>query len=215
MIIKQNVKILSNPLRLIRICFQKYPRISQLQRPQEDISSRQGMLSKLLPVVEKELQSKIDRIGVIKRQKRTGQFRREFFFPSKVDHVSQTRKLPTVEITQKTVGRLGGLIRRKAAAKFNKLYLAKVRRRRYVKQGSHWFHDTITWNIPSSGWSTDLSQDENKTTLTKAFRLWAEVSPLQFRWLHPPASVDREVCYRYERVRIRYLVIISVLCQTL
>ena len=148
------------------------------------------MLSKLLPVVEKELQSKIDRIGVIKRHRRTGQFRREFFFPSKVDHVSHTSKLPTAEITQKTVDRLGGLIRRKAAAKFNKLDRAKVRRRRYVKQGSQWHHHTITWNIPSNGWSEKLSQNETKTTLTKAFRLWAEVSPLQFRWLDPPASVD-------------------------
>ena len=148
------------------------------------------MLSKLLPVVEKELQSKIDRIGVIKRHKRTGQFRREFFFPSMVDHVSQTSKLPTVKIMQKTAGSLRGLIRRKAAAKFNKLDRAKVRRRRYVKQGSQWHHDIITWNIPTNGWSTDLSQYETKTTLTKAFRLWAEVSPLQFRWLDPPASVD-------------------------
>ena len=172
----------------IRICFQKYPRISQLQKPQEDISSRQGMLSKLLPVVEKELQSKIDRIGVIKRHKRTGQFRREFFFPSKVDHVSHTSKLPAVEITQRTVGRLGGLIRRKAAAKFNKLERAKVRRRRYVKQGSQWHHNNITWNIDC--WSTKLSQNVAKTTLTKAFRLWAEVSPLQFSWVDPPASVD-------------------------
>ena len=174
----------------IRICFQKYPRISQLQKPQEDTSLRQRMPSKLLPVVEKELQSEIDRIRVIKRHKRTGQFRKEFFFPSKVDHVSPTSKLPTVEITQKTAGRLGGLTRQKAAAKFNKLERAKVRRRRYVTQGSQWHHDTITWNVPSNGWSTKLSRYETKTTLTEAFRLWAEVSPLQFRWLDPPASVD-------------------------
>ena len=189
MINRRYVQILPNPLRSIGF-FQEYTRSTQIQKPQQYTSSRQGMLTQLLLAVEKEFQSKINRLGVIKRHQRTGQFRREFFFPSKVDHVSQRRKLPTVEITQKTVGRLGGLTRRKAAAKFNKLLRAKVRRRRYVKQGSRWFHDNITWNIPSSGWSTQLTHDEAKNTLTEAFRLWAEVSPLQFRWLDPPASVD-------------------------
>ena len=147
------------------------------------------MLRKL--AVEKELQSKIDKLGVIKRYKRTGKFPREFFFPSKVGHISQTSKLPTSEIKpQKTVGRLGGLIRRNAASIFSQVYRAKIRRRRYVKHGSQWFHDTITWNIPANGWSTKLTHDEVNTTLIKAFRLWAEVSPLKFRWLDPPASVD-------------------------
>ena len=179
-----------NLLRSIRICFQKYPGIFQLLKSRPYISSRQGMLTKLLPEVEKELQSKINSLEVIKRHKRTGQFQKEYFFPSKTGHVSQTSKLPTVEITQKTAGRLGGVIRRKAAAKFGKLYRAKVRRRRYAKHGSQWFHDTITWNIPANGWSTKLTHAEVNTTLTKAFRLWAEVIPLKFRWLDPPASVD-------------------------
>ena len=139
------------------------------------------MLTERLLAVEKELQSKIDRLGVIKRHKHTGQFRRQFFFQTKLSN-SVTK--------QTTVGRLGGLIRRKAAAKFNKLYRTKLRRRRYVKHGSQWYHDTITWNIPPNGWSTQLTHGEVKTTLTEAFRFWAEVSPLQFRWLDPPASVD-------------------------
>ena len=98
--------------------------------------------------------------------------------------------LPTIEITQKTMDYLGGLVRRKAAAKFSKIRGGKARRRRYVKQGSRWYSNTITWNIPSGGWSSQLSNSEVNSTLTKAFRIWAEVSPLVFRWVDPPTQAD-------------------------
>ena len=145
---------------------------------------------KHLLTVEKELQAKIKRVQVIKSLKQTGQLRKEFFFPSKTANVSQENKLPHVEITPKTKGYLGGLIRRKAAARFKKLRRGKARCRRYVKQGSKWPHDIITWTIPSSGWSTALSNSEVNTTLTSALRIWAEVSPLQFRWVDPSTSAD-------------------------
>ena len=140
--------------------------------------------------MEKELQAKIKRLQVVKRLKQTGQLRKEFFFPPKTTNVSPENKLPHVEITSKTKDYLGGLVRRKAAAKFKKLRRGRTRCRRYVKQGSRWAHDTITWTIPSSGWSRVLSNNKVNKTLTKAFRLWAEVSPLQFRWVDPPTSVD-------------------------
>ena len=100
------------------------------------------------------------------------------------------RNLPTIEITQKTMEYLCGLVRRKAAAKFSKIRGGKARRRRYVKQGSRWYSNTITWNIPSGGWSSQLSNSEVNRTLTKAFRIWAEVTPLVFRWVDPPTQAD-------------------------
>jgi len=55
---------------------------------------------------------------------------------------------------------LRGLVRLKDAAKLSKIRGGKARRRRYVKQGSGWYSNTITWNIPSGGWSSQLSNSE-------------------------------------------------------
>ena len=60
------------------------------------------------------------------------------------------------------------------------------RLRRYVKQGSKlkkvlW--PVITWNVPSNGWSKKLANAVVNKTLEKAFRMWAEVTPLRFRWV--------------------------------
>lgn len=65
---------------------------------------------------------------------------------------------------------------------------ARVRHRRFVTQGSQWPVGTITWNIDQ--WSQHLSNADVNRTFVRAFRIWAEVSPLTFRWLDPPAAVD-------------------------
>lgn len=67
----------------------------------------------------------------------------------------------------------------------------KLRRRRYVLQGSKWpvgSSGRITWNIVQ--WSASLSNNDVESTLTKAFRKWAEVSPLVFRKLDSSATAD-------------------------
>ena len=105
---------------------------------------------------------------------------------------------------------LGGLVRRKAAAKLSKIRGGKPRRRRYVKQGSRWYSNTITWNIPSGGWSSQLSNSEVNSTLTKAFRIWAEVSPLVFRWVDPPTQANITVLFATGKERNK----VPVVCRT-
>ena len=137
--------------------------------------------------------------------------RKDFFFPPKNDHDSQMSNLPTIEITQKTMDYPGGLVRRKAAAKLSKIRGGKARRRRYVKQGSRWYSNTITWNIPSGGWSSQLSNSEVNSTLTKAFRIWAEISPLVFRWVDPPTQADITIKFATGKERNK----VRIVCRTL
>lgn len=54
------------------------------------------------------------------------------------------------------------------------------RRKRYVVQGSRFHKDLITYKI--TGYSKKLTKAEVNEIIAKAFRLWAEVVPLQFRW---------------------------------
>ena len=172
--------------------FQEYPHISQVQkRPQDYRSSRQGTLRQRPLAVKKVLQSTIERKSVIQRLQQIGQFRKEFFsFPTKSGQGSQLSNLPTFEITQKTMDYASRLIQRKAAAKFSKIRGRKIRRRRYSLQGTSWHSDTITWNVPSGAWSTKLSVSDVNNTLAKAFRIWAEVSPLVFRWVDQPDQAN-------------------------
>ena len=63
------------------------------------------------------------------------------------------------------------------------------RHRRYAVQGSKLNGPLVTWNVPSSSWSTKLSQNDVNKTLEKAFRIWAEVIPLKFRWVDQNADI--------------------------
>ena len=122
--------------------------------------------------------SSILRRAVIQRLKRTGKLRSEFFFPSKTGRILQKSK----RVTQKNL--------RKATA--NVVRNGKLRRRRYALQGSQWPVGEITWNIvPSIGrWSASLSNGDVEDILTKAFRIWAEVSPLVFRKVDSGTTAD-------------------------
>lgn len=124
--------------------------------------------------------SSILRRAVIQRLQRTGKLRLEFFFPSKTGRILQKSK----RVTQKKLQYLAKFHLRKATT--NVFRNGKLRRRRYVLQGSQWAvgpSGIITWNVvPSSvQWSASLSNGDIVDTLTKAFRIWAEVTPLIFR----------------------------------
>lgn len=130
--------------------------------------------------------SSILRRAVIQRLKRTGKLRSEFFFPSKTGRILQKSK----KVTQKKLQYLAKFHLRKATA--NVVRNGKLRRRRYVRQGSSWPVGQITWNVvPSSGqWSASLSNGDIVDTLKKAFRIWAEVSPLVFRKVDSLSTAD-------------------------
>ncbi len=124
--------------------------------------------------MENVLKSTIERRAVLQRLERSGKLRKEFFFPSKKGPIVQKGET----IIQKKLDYL---------AKFSQKKVLR-RLRRYAAQGSKWSSRDITWNIVD--WSVKLSNNDVKNTLTKAFRIWAEVSPLTFRWVDPPTVAD-------------------------
>lgn len=67
--------------------------------------------------------------------------------------------------------------------------------RRYVQQGSKWKKSIIKWSIPSNKWSTKMSTALVKSTLAAAFRAWAEVSPLVFRFESNSALADITILF--------------------
>ena len=103
-------------------------------------------------------------------------------------HVSQKRK----PITQKKLNNLAKSSQRKEASKFNAARSTTARcLRRYTVQGSQWAVGSsgiITWNVVD--WSIKLPNVDVKRILKKAFRIWAEVSPLVFHWVDPPTVAD-------------------------
>ena len=129
------------------------------------------------------------------RLDRTGKLPKEFFqIPPKNGHILHKRET----ITQKTMDYWVDVSQQKAAAKSNMVHSVKIRRRRYVAQGSSWpvipgRVGTITWNV--AAWSTKLSIGDVNTTLAEAFRMWAEVSMLVFRWLDPPIVADITIMF--------------------
>ena len=136
--------------------------------------------------------SSILRRAVVQRLKRTGNLRSEFFFPSKTGRILQKRKTAT----QKKLHYSAKFNRHKANA--NVVRNGKVRRRRFAVQGSKWpvgSSGEITWKIVQRDptifqWSVKLSDYDVEWTLKKAFRMWAEVSPLVFRWVDTSATAD-------------------------
>lgn len=135
--------------------------------------------------MEKVLKSSIERRAVLQRLEKTGKLRKEFLFPSKKGRISQKKKT----IRQKKLNYFAQSSQRKVTSKFNAAWSRKLRRvRRYVVQGSQWSSSEITWNVVD--WSVKLSNADVKSTLKRAFRIWAEVSPLVFRWVDPPTVAD-------------------------
>ncbi|KAL9982919.1 hypothetical protein ACROYT_G005033 [Oculina patagonica] len=138
------------------------------------------------PLVENVLKSSTERKAVLQRLERGEKLRKELFFPSKKGRIIQKRET----ITQKKLDYLAKFSQRKVTSKFNAVRSRKVLRRlrRYAAQGSKWSSREITWNIVD--WSVQLSNNDVNNTLTKALRIWAEVSPLVFRWVDPPTVAD-------------------------
>ena len=133
----------------------------------------------------KVIQSSTERRAIVQGIAKMKKFGKEFFFPSKKGHIMQKKNT----LTQKKLVYLAKDTQRKATSEF---YVGKRRRfRRYTKQGSKWpvgSSGLITWNVDD--WSVKLSNNDVKSNLTKAFRIWAEVSPLVFRWVSPPTVAD-------------------------
>ena len=138
--------------------------------------------------MENVLKSSMKRKAVLKRLERTGKLRKEFFFPSKKGLILHKKKT----ITRKKIDYLPKSSQPKIPLEFNAAWTAKVRRvRRYAAQGSQWAVGStgeITWNVVD--WSLQLSDDAVKRTLANAFRIWAEVCPLVFRWVDSPTVAD-------------------------
>lgn len=67
--------------------------------------------------------------------------------------------------------------------------------KRYVQQGSKWSKSIIKWSIPSNKWSSKMTSALVKSTLTTAFRIWAEVSPLVFRFVSNSALADITILF--------------------
>lgn len=176
----------SRQTSVIRLQSAKNQRGLQLQNLQEYTSSRQGKFYAGPPVVENSVnKSSILRRAVIQKLQRTGNFRLEFFFSSKTGRIIPKK----TKATQKKLQYIAKVNRRKATAKVFRN--GKLRHRRYALQGSHWAVGSsgeITWNIVQ--WSTKLSYNDVERTLTQAFRIWAEVSPLVFRRVASSATAD-------------------------
>lgn len=171
----------SRQTSVIRLQSTENQRSLQLQNLQENTSRHARP-----PVVENTIhKSSILRRAVTQKLKRSGNLRSEFFFSSKTGRILPKRKIAT----QKKLHYLAKFNRRKATE--NVVRNGKLRRRRYVLQGSKWpvgSSGRITWNIVQ--WSASLSNNDVESTLTKAFRKWAEVSPLVFRKLDSSATAD-------------------------
>ncbi|EDO37712.1 predicted protein, partial [Nematostella vectensis] len=67
--------------------------------------------------------------------------------------------------------------------------------RRFVTQGSKWSHSKIRWTIKSGDFSSKMSEASVKSVLTNAFRTWAEVIPLVFRW--EPIATRADITIRF------------------
>ena len=146
--------------------------------------------------------SSILRRAVIQKLKRTGNLRVEFFFSPKFG-----RSLPKKKrATQKKLHYVAKFNWRNGTG--NEARHGKLRRRRYVLQGSQWAAGSpITWNIVQ--WSSSLSDYDVERTLMKAFRIWAEVSPLVFREVAPSATADITVEFVRGKEGISCLIRIS------
>lgn len=87
-----------------------------------------------------------------------------------------------------------------ASGKTNRRLPEKIRRRfrRFASQGSKWpdHKQTLTWAVDPKSWSTKMTNSEVLSTLTKAFRTWAEVMPLKFRPVSNPSNADIKIEFR-------------------
>ena len=72
-----------------------------------------------------------------------------------------------------------------------------TRTKRFHFQGSRWQQDVITYSITS--YSKKLTKAEVNKTVAMAFRMWAEVIPLIFRW---SSHADVEISFTRGKIKI-------------
>ena len=62
------------------------------------------------------------------------------------------------------------------------------RKKRFVTIGSKWDKLELKYHVDK--WSSTLANEKVNETITKAFRLWAEVCPMIFRWTSESSDAD-------------------------
>lgn len=81
------------------------------------------------------------------------------------------------------------------APKIKLNFRPKLRFRRYAT-GPSWYHSVVTWYVPNfTWWTPPLTHTQVKETMAKAFQMWSEVCPLQFRYQDPPVIADIEITF--------------------
>ncbi len=71
---------------------------------------------------------------------------------------------------------------------FASKFLNRRRRRRFVVEGSKWPKTTVTYCITQP--SAQLTVNDQKVLIEAAFRRWAEICPLVFRWTDNQQAAD-------------------------
>lgn len=60
--------------------------------------------------------------------------------------------------------------------------------KRYRLQGTKWEKLTVTWTLATPSSKTEMSNNDHKVDLYRAFKLWSDVSKLEFQEVHPSSD---------------------------